>query len=166
VAQTTSADQWQGRDLAIEATIIDIKEAIEDPAAPPAGRRALRALRRTVDELLPPRQQQQPQQPQLGDGLDELAEDLAELLEGAGARVAVRSPSQHDRSSAAAGGAAAAADAAAAAALPPAARVGRGVGKQSFVLRGRFIVVKGDSSGDAEGELPRACGARCSGNHQ
>lgn len=107
-----------GRDLSLEASIIDI----QDLMTPPTDSDPLRGLRRAVAaHAAAPAG--------IHDGIDALAASLAQLLEGTGVRVAVREP----HVAAAAG----------------AARAGRAA--EAFVLRGRFIVIKG---AEDEGEPP------------
>jgi hypothetical protein len=158
------------RDLLVEATIIDIREITAPPPRDP-----LRGLRRAVSmhaaaaaaaaaAATPP----SPSPPSsvassprsatnddmnfsndglftanfndshraAADPVSDLAEALAEVLEGTGARVAVRSPH---------GGARGAA--------------GRAAGPDAFVLRGRFVVIKGPADDGDEGE--RAAMALC-----
>ncbi|KAI8476575.1 MAG: hypothetical protein J3K34DRAFT_455683 [Monoraphidium minutum] len=149
-----------GRDLSLEAAILDVQEAL-DASSRPSGPRALAALRRVAGALLsgggggggggggaPAEGAPRGSPPQGGgggaDGLCELAAALADVLEGAGVQVAVRAPQQPPCRHGGAGGGAGcyvcAGDAAAAAAA--AARGGGRPRKSSFVLRGRFIVIK------------------------
>ncbi|GBF89754.1 hypothetical protein Rsub_02924 [Raphidocelis subcapitata] len=113
------------RDLSVEATIIDAAEI----ASPPADRDPLRGLRRAAAAHAAA----------AGSGAGEdavsaLAEALADALEATGARVVVRSPA------AAVGGA-------------PARAGVRGAAAEAFVLRGRFIVVKGRGDGREDGVI-------------
>jgi hypothetical protein len=135
-----------GRDLSVEATILDVADIVQGP---PGGRDPLRGLRRAVSARVAaagagaPAGAATASLPGAGcDPLAELAEALAEVLEGTGASVAVRAPQSAARPAAGsprAGGAAAVVAKAA----------------DTFVLRGRFIVIRGATAtaADAFGAL-------------
>jgi uncharacterized protein (TIGR01615 family) len=113
------------RDLLVEATIIDVADIM---AGPPSGRDPLRGLRRAVSAHATASETAGERRASGAsfsvDPLSDLAEALAELLEGTGASVAVRAPHGAARAAAASPRAAAAA-------------------ADAFVLRGRFIVIRG-----------------------
>lgn len=111
-----------GRDLSVEATIIDIQEI----TAPSTDRDPLRGLRRAVAaHSSSPPSAASPLAAAASDPVGDLAEALAEVLEGTRARVVVRTPHE------------------AAAAGPT-----KGRAAESFVLRGRSIVIKGPGRED------------------
>ncbi|KAI8476776.1 MAG: hypothetical protein J3K34DRAFT_382042 [Monoraphidium minutum] len=105
------------RDLSLEALLADVR----DLAAPPPGRDPLRGLRAAVDGHVSAAAAAAGTGPQAdADGVGALAEAIAELLANTGAAVAVRAHT----------------------AAPPGAGA-RGGGAAAFVLRGRFVVIKG-----------------------